>query len=528
MMPPTDAAPQTCSEASPSTPREVLLGYRKPAKRMAIVLLVAFNLLGGAATLLIGIESWRRGLPKPLAAFPLLLGGSVLIIAPFAIRTAMHGVEFVLTNGVIQTRTRKRRRTLMRLAVVQELILWKGDFPGLVSARSGENHDMLVLLKRPWGDLSSYARKNLRQSPAFIWPRGKTLHASWFERPLIDVAAMLATHIEAERGSPPPVSLLRLKEGPTPLEDLPRIFDWPDAANFSPSVMRSGSVCLSCGYDLRGLAKASACPECGQPIQRSVEGYSLRSADGRWLKGLANGAATAAIGGLGCSAAVASYFVWAIRLSVPPSGTSVYSFAIALLILAGSLTILVGGWKLTSPEPLGSDQQSDKLRTRARKMWLFPPAVAFLGWTCGTPDRQLIVSLVASILIPSGHLVIFAGALLSRLDMRKRTLAAMMLGSLAAFAGFMIPSMLVGTRLVSMIVRFFPGLSGMGGTPGGPAVVPAPPPAGATPNPPSVVFATLLNIGVPIVSLCMGVLVWSPLIRLWRELRSLTRNRDAA
>ena len=35
-------------------------------------------------------------------------------------------------------------------------------------------------------------------------------------------------------------------------------------------VMNTALLCESCGYEIGGLRKSGACPECGRPIARSV------------------------------------------------------------------------------------------------------------------------------------------------------------------------------------------------------------------------------------------------------------------
>ena len=41
--------------------------------------------------------------------------------------------------------------------------------------------------------------------------------------------------------------------------------------------------CVSCGYNLHGMATDASCPECGTAIQRSMQGNRLATTDARWL-----------------------------------------------------------------------------------------------------------------------------------------------------------------------------------------------------------------------------------------------------
>lgn len=58
-----------------------------------------------------------------------------------------------------------------------------------------------------------------------------------------------------------------------------------------PRDTREADVCIRCGYELRGLAADSLCPECALPVARSLERSPLlRGADREWLAGVHAGA----------------------------------------------------------------------------------------------------------------------------------------------------------------------------------------------------------------------------------------------
>lgn len=57
----------------------------------------------------------------------------------------------------------------------------------------------------------------------------------------------------------------------------------------------AGFTCISCGYDLRGLAPDSRCPECAEPIANSLKPNLLRFADPERLTLIARGARRIAI-----------------------------------------------------------------------------------------------------------------------------------------------------------------------------------------------------------------------------------------
>ena len=48
-------------------------------------------------------------------------------------------------------------------------------------------------------------------------------------------------------------------------------------------------LCMSCGYNLRGLLAGGQCPECGEPIGPSLRPDRLRLADPSWLAKIVHG-----------------------------------------------------------------------------------------------------------------------------------------------------------------------------------------------------------------------------------------------
>lgn len=56
-----------------------------------------------------------------------------------------------------------------------------------------------------------------------------------------------------------------------------------------PSSVGDDVLCLGCGYMLRGLDPAGACPECGQAIARSLGPAHLCDLDSQWLRRVRRG-----------------------------------------------------------------------------------------------------------------------------------------------------------------------------------------------------------------------------------------------
>ncbi|MDZ4755999.1 MAG: hypothetical protein SGJ11_16070 [Phycisphaerae bacterium] len=49
-------------------------------------------------------------------------------------------------------------------------------------------------------------------------------------------------------------------------------------------------VCLVCGYSLNGMPREALCPECANPVARSLRGNMLEYADRRYVMSLLHGA----------------------------------------------------------------------------------------------------------------------------------------------------------------------------------------------------------------------------------------------
>jgi hypothetical protein len=129
--------------------------------------------------------------------------------------------------------------------------------------------------------------------------------------------------------------------------------------------------CLRCGYNLRGLSSDSRCPECGSPVERSIQGDQLRFADPNWLRTLRRGVAfmlwnLLIIFAINVFAGVATTIVSAPVL-VPIAG------------IVGAALGLAAMYLVTAPEPREMFAgQTFKLRKAVRILAI----IGFAGVTC--------------------------------------------------------------------------------------------------------------------------------------------------
>jgi hypothetical protein len=65
-----------------------------------------------------------------------------------------------------------------------------------------------------------------------------------------------------------------------PVDSSPLTTDWP---------------CAVCDYNLRGLSSAALCPECGSPVQQSLDFRYLGNSNPRWVRTIRHGTTAAAV-----------------------------------------------------------------------------------------------------------------------------------------------------------------------------------------------------------------------------------------
>ncbi|MBI1338201.1 MAG: hypothetical protein GC164_14750 [Phycisphaera sp.] len=130
--------------------------------------------------------------------------------------------------------------------------------------------------------------------------------------------------------------------------------------------------CCDCEYDLRGLPRGGACPECGRSVASSVEHILINDRQTTWVLTLASGSRWVFIGILVTSVAAGLAQLVHVFDSVPV--TVVYMLGVASL-----LPLVVGIWRVTAPRsPDGVDAGDGATVTRGLARYALPLAMA--GW----------------------------------------------------------------------------------------------------------------------------------------------------
>jgi hypothetical protein len=118
--------------------------------------------------------------------------------------------------------------------------------------------------------------------------------------------------------------------------------------------------CLGCGYELRGLGVAGACPECGKGVGESLRGDMLAWSDAGYVRRLVRGA------GLAFWSPIVMVLV-VIAVGVVEMASSTTLEWLELLALVPSAAFVVAWWMLTAGEP---GRESDSGIRRERRLVL--------------------------------------------------------------------------------------------------------------------------------------------------------------
>lgn len=176
-----------------------------------------------------------------------------------------------------------------------------------------------------------------------------------------------------------------------------------NAATSDVEVDRS-TLCVKCGYELRGLPIGGVCPECTTIIAESLKGRWLQSSDPHYLKKLLSGNIIAFVGWLMIPA------VWIvtnfIHVNSPYQRPSPYVPLVVLQIggyTTALLLILIGCIRLTTPDPRIRDERDmDRLRLALRIAagCLLLSSLAALLFLVLSPPARPSVSLPLELIAP--------------------------------------------------------------------------------------------------------------------------------
>lgn len=118
--------------------------------------------------------------------------------------------------------------------------------------------------------------------------------------------------------------------------------------------------CMSCGYNLRALAPAGLCPECGTDIARSTQGDLLKFADRKWVGSVYRGTCLLTIANAILVVCILAAIVFPFILVTvsDPNTSSFVGTAISMTLkvirvcsVVAFILMMLGVWLITKQEP---------------------------------------------------------------------------------------------------------------------------------------------------------------------------------
>ncbi|MCK4658284.1 MAG: hypothetical protein KAV82_02075 [Phycisphaerae bacterium] len=227
-----------------------------------------------------------------------------------------------------------------------------------------------------------------------------------YDRPSEEVAAAIANAVKTVQGRDIPIQGLAAK--PASLgEAVPRGTDALD-----------DSVCVSCGYALRGLQRTGVCPECGFPIRESTRSDVDWNVNAQWVARLHRGSVLLFLTGLlWLMVIIAS---WRLVVALVGGTGTVTSFYILLgSTIAALLLTSAGTLIFTAPRPtVFMTRPAPRTRRFARYALslLLVPVLASLRPVASTQDLILrILCLGGTVLVLWTVLALYVRYLLTQL-----------------------------------------------------------------------------------------------------------------
>ncbi len=155
----------------------------------------------------------------------------------------------------------------------------------------------------------------------------------------------------------------------------------------SPAVVNPALMCLTCGFDLRGLSPPAVCPECGIPVERSLQGRLVRFGGADLRARLHQGALLVELAVTVRFAGILLGIV--VSFMRAPGFITLHGLSTVGLLL-GCAASGAGWWLLTEPHPVIVDlplRASTRWLTlvlRVGECWLVLSGVAFLKPVIGS------------------------------------------------------------------------------------------------------------------------------------------------
>lgn len=116
-------------------------------------------------------------------------------------------------------------------------------------------------------------------------------------------------------------------------------------------------ACRGCGYDLKGMTVGGVCPECANPVERSLRGDLLQFCDPAWLERLGQGLLLIFFGIVGGTMLQIGIMI-AAAVAGAIAATTGGASAMTIVMVVGGLAMaivalvnIIGAWLATTQDP---------------------------------------------------------------------------------------------------------------------------------------------------------------------------------
>ena len=184
----------------------------------------------------------------------------------------------------------------------------------------------------------------------------------------------------------------------------------PDSCEDTSGRLTRDLPCVYCSYNLRGLWRRDACPECGRPVSKSLCGFELCMAPRAWLRGLYRGFVLLEISFAALLFIPLPCFVLLVWEDDITNGTCVLTLLLVAVagaaILAAAVLSFVGMIMVTRREPRlagrGRESAAAGLTRWLACLLALSVAVSIIATAPGLSSRIAIVAqrIVSACVIP--------------------------------------------------------------------------------------------------------------------------------
>lgn len=135
--------------------------------------------------------------------------------------------------------------------------------------------------------------------------------------------------------------------------------------------------CLGCGYDLHGLYVDARCPECAQPVSRSLMGNLYRFCTADFVAKVQRGVLIALVGTISIIPMVIAIAIVGQSLSSAGISGDAVDIMLQFFGMFAYIAILSGWWLMSTPDP-GVSPSSDPRSRRFLRLTILIAAVGTL------------------------------------------------------------------------------------------------------------------------------------------------------